>query len=494
MTRNLRYSLAIGWVSLLPISTFIFSNLDDGSIRVEHLLLIFGFLAFTSVFSLIYLSAFKQVSILQFATSIVLAIYCFFNYRVTSKATDSFLLTLENRGIASFITTHPIYVKLFLWSVFCLFVLVLIRSVHRRSFFEPFVKIFSLFTAVLVLGQVVYSVVSVVSVVSSEHSSKLMPRSTWISSENNTYPDVIIFVIDSLPSDVAQRDFFERKDRYFSTELEKLGFVVADQSRSNYLATHVSVSSMLNMVYHDVDKLGEGNSYFYNQLANASVSSKLFEEYGYSVGLAPSGVWSGWACSGTEDFCVGPAKSGWLRLDEFTSSLLSLTPFSDAPLLDWRFTDLGYLYSQASKLSSQPFVLFVHGMDVHVPYYWNERCEATKPRYENASFVASIECLEMRVLEQLEVIPDDVVVVIQADHGTGNQANYSEVDLPSKVSQNEQRFFAYSALRLPEICRSNIPSNLTPVNVLRITTNCLFDKEEPLLENRFFVGSAELFP
>ncbi len=492
MLRNLRYSLAIGWVSLLPVTTFIFSNLDDGSIKVRHTLLISGFLAFSSVISLIYLSAFKQVSFLRFATSIVMVIYCFFNYRLTSKVADQFLLTLEDRGLSpSFIRTHPIYVKLFLWSVLCLLLLLFIRIIHRRSFFEPFVKIFSVFTAVLVFGQIVYSAVSVAS---SEHSSKSLPRSNWISSENKTYPDVMILVVDSLPNDIAQRDFFERDDRYFSTELEKLGFVVADQSRSNYLSTAVSVSSLLNMDYHEVDVLNKGNRYFYSQLANASTGSKLFKEYGYSIGLAPSGVWSGWACGGTEDFCIDPAKSGWLSLDEFTSSLLSLTPFSDAPLLDWRFTDLGYLYSQASQSRSEPFVLFIHGMEIHAPFNWNGKCEAIKPRNDNASFIASIECFEMRVLEQLETIPDDVVVIIQADHGTGNQAYFSEVDLPSRVSQNDQRFYAYSAIRLPEICRSNVPSNLTPANVLRITSNCLFDKKDPLLENRFFAGSAEVLP
>jgi hypothetical protein len=490
--RSLRYSLAIGWVSLLPVTTFIFSNLDDGSIKVRHTLLTLGFLAFSSVISLIYLSAFKQVNFLRFATSIVVVIYCLFNYRLTSKVADQFLLTLERGGlILSFIRTHPIYVKLFLWSVFCLFLLLLIRIVHRRSFFEPFVKIFSLFTAVLIFGQIAYSVVSIVS---SEYSSKPMSRSNWISSENKPYPDVMILVIDSLPNDIAQQDFFERKDRNFSNELENLGFVIADQSRSNYLSTAVSVSSLLNMDYHEVDKLDKGNSYFYSQLSSASTGSMLFKEYGYSVGLAPSGVWSGWACGGAEDFCVNPAKSGWLRLDEFTSSLLSLTPFGDAPLLDLRFTDLGHLYSQASKSRSEPIVLFIHGMEVHAPFNWNEKCEATRPRKDNVSFIASIECFEMRVLEQLETIPDDVVVVIQADHGTGNQAHFSEVDLPSRVSQNDQRFFAYSALRLPEICRSTVPSNLTPVNVLRITSNCLFDKKEPLLENRFFVGSVEVLP
>lgn len=485
MVRTIRYCLTLGWISLLPISTFIFSNLDDGSIGVSNLLLLFAFLVFSSAVSLVCLSTFGKKNRLRFAISYVLFIYWFFNYKLTSKIYDKSILFLERIELnPSFIAIHPVIGKLFLWAVISLLTLLAIRFVAGTGFFEPFLKVFSILCSLLIVGQVGFSIAHVNSVGSSVDSRR---STNEVAKEiKNNYPNVIVFLIDSLPNDVAQTDFFERNDLYLSTELEEMGFVVAKESRSNYQSTAVSVSSMLNMDYHPIGALGEKNVYFYDQLAHDSASSELFKDHGYSVGLAPSGVWSGWDCGGAENFCLEPAKTGLLSLDEFASSLLSLTPLSEVPLLDARYSDLDFLYFEAKKLRSEPFVLFIHGMDVHAPFKWNEKCLITKPRTDTASFIASIKCLETRVIEQLRSIPEEVVVLIQADHGTENQSYLNEKSLPSGVSQIEQRFFAYSALRLPATCRESVPLNLTPVNVLRLTTNCLFNLKQPLLPNRFF--------
>jgi hypothetical protein len=105
--------------------------------------------------------------------------------------------------------------------------------------------------------------------------------------EEGQLPDIYYIVLDSYARQDILEAIFQHDNSQFITELSDLGFFVADQSRSNYSQTTLSLSSSLNMDYVQafMDPIDEDNldkAPLRTALKNSQVR-EILESMGYKI-------------------------------------------------------------------------------------------------------------------------------------------------------------------------------------------------------------------
>ncbi|HGE71895.1 TPA: hypothetical protein ENX78_13720, partial [Candidatus Poribacteria bacterium] len=70
---------------------------------------------------------------------------------------------------------------------------------------------------------------------------------------SETKPNIYYIIVDSYTSPTSLSQYWNYKDTVFTNFLQKKGFYIAEESRSNYTTTIYSLSASLNMSYLDYD-------------------------------------------------------------------------------------------------------------------------------------------------------------------------------------------------------------------------------------------------
>lgn len=197
-------------------------------------------------------------------------------------------------------------------------------------------------------------------------------------------PDVYHLVLDGMgrPDILADR-YALQVDEYLN-ELKSCGFDVSlRQSHANYVQTHLSLSSMLNLDYLDelLDAQGtsQNRSPLLDLIARARVPS-VFKKLGYEVEYIGSGFLSNGAFE-TADHCDCPQ----LWYAEAEIGAISLTPFESLLSLGFggrahyerslRVFDL----FERSRVGARPRYVFAHTMFPHPAFVADETGRFTKP-------------------------------------------------------------------------------------------------------------------
>ncbi len=281
-------------------------------------------------------------------------------------------------------------------------------------------------------------------------------------------PDVWVLVVDGYTSlaEVARQTGVDVSG--FAAELEQRQFQVPS-GRANYPVTYLSVASMLEQSY--VAVVGDDTTHrtpYYRIIQGGNATVDQFLSWGYDYVHVPPGIWSGSECGGREDLCV----EADLPNDTLTA-LAAMTPLS----LD-SDSNVGAAAAQSNPADvvsrvpdgSNPVFVFAHLMAPHQPFFYDRECEvqavsihvAANPQFDPDSYGQAIECLNRQLLTGVDAILDrdpGAVIVIQADHGTGDFADEFADD----------RYEVFSAIR--SACP--VPDQLSVVNVMRIVSGCL---------------------
>ena len=142
-------------------------------------------------------------------------------------------------------------------------------------------------------------------------------------------PDIYYFILDGYPRSGSPASF---DNSAFIGELESRGFYVDPQARSNYLKTHWSIMSSLNMTYihrpifwnEEVSlKSRLGEHYLYYNTTTDHLLGRVLTDLGYKYIHVSSG-WVMTATSRSADIVVeftpsGRQMSGYVDVDPITS-------------------------------------------------------------------------------------------------------------------------------------------------------------------------------
>ena len=306
-------------------------------------------------------------------------------------------------------------------------------------------------------------------------------------------PDVMLIVMDGYTrGDILQEQFgFDNSP--FLTDLEDMGFVVADQARSNYSFTYASVASMYNMDYvYDAGEItdDEGTA-MRNALAGDSTIIKTFREQGYEVAFVEN-AWQGSRCSPTVDICIrnGIVERAAWNIGQITifaplASAVRHHPFNTVSME--HLETLPEIVT-TDRTDGVPRLTIAHILLPHPPFLLDQECNRVNSPVRRAFQVASDELIENRrwfytdqmtctnsvladSLSQIISNDTDTIVMITGDHGSGSTRLANQDSQKWDDAALKERLSIFSAYRVPE-CPESIYPAITPVNGTRAIASC----------------------
>jgi hypothetical protein len=311
--------------------------------------------------------------------------------------------------------------------------------------------------------------------------------------------DIYVLIPDDYArSDVLKR-YFHYDNSHFIGELERRGFVMAEQSRSPYSDSEMNIAAELNMDYLSrlPDVLGKKSQDVrpVRRLVEYNRAARMLGALGYryvhmdtdEVTFAAGNI--GISQVATPDSFM----TLWLQ-QSVLSEVGGWIGFNESAANErFRQTILSE-FSELADVARQPgpkFVLF-HTLMPHDPYIFGPQGEdSTFPDHSEEGHTRKIgmryyakqaQFVETKMLEAIDAIQagskEPPVIVLEADEGF----EASEEDW-SEQTVRDMRVKGIAALSLPGKDKLRPPGKLNTVNTLRFVFNNYFGTHYPLLPN-----------
>lgn len=337
-------------------------------------------------------------------------------------------------------------------------------------------------------------------------------------------PDIIYIVLDSYEGNDGLRKYYGFDNSDFINALQKRGFYVASHSRSNYLTTTYSLSSVLNLVYI--------NALPYDLFSEMISSLKInhvvdfLHEQGYRYVHFPSGyvltddanpdVWASPDLRTKQPSIFQPAVS------EFEVLLLQTTlakmavqnfPQRDEEAKPQGFSSLNQEFDERRLRiqnvfdhlpdyvsGAQPSFIFAHMILPHNPYLYDAvgnpyeydgHVELLGDQNDSQNnirlYIGQLQYANTKVLDTIDHIFENAktppVIVIMGDHG---HDTFFDFENPTPEGVDLRSSILY-AIYFPDQDYQLLYPNITPVNTFRIVFNKFFHTEYPLLPDQSYL-------
>ncbi len=390
-----------------------------------------------------------------------------------------------------------------LWLV--LTILALVWAGRPQSHFQNAaltLNIISLGLALFVAGQVVGKSIPPVAQADQPVDPNAPIQALHIPS-GQTPPDIYYFILDSYGRSDLLKSNFQYDNSAFLSDLEKMGFYVAECSQSNYPRTDISLGSSLNLDYLQNlnDKFIPKNAdrtQLWESILHSTVRYEL-ENAGYKTVAFASGFAFTEITSADTYFSPSPV---WSAMTEFETLLLRTTPARH--LEDLGLVDLGQIDGQRyrdrtrlvlgsmGKLAHMPgpkFV-FIHLIPPHPLFVFGPDGSPTNPAlFMDANGIYSQENYTKGYRNQVGYISSQLekavttlmagsatppIIVLQGDHGPWLQTGSDE-------------FKILNAYYLPGHNNLLYPA-ISPVNTFRLIFDTYLGADYPLLEDQSYAS------
>jgi hypothetical protein len=491
-------------LAIYPVLALLSFNIDQVGIWViwrPLLIVMSGAIILTGILALV-IKPFQRAAIIA---SFILIL--FFSYGQVHE------LLLNSKGLLFELSHHKYLGAIFLF-ILVIGILAIIRKIHQYQTITTTLNIIS--AAILIL-----SIIPIAS-----YSYNLQKDKNNLQGKENTdisysgdakdIPDIYYIILDSYTrADALQQDF-NFNNSPFTTELQKLGFVVANCSRSNYGFTEVSMASSLNLNYlSDLNpKMQSGNSDL--TIATALIQNnylrRQLKNIGYKIVAFETGYdWNQWTDA---DMYLTPNKNplSTAELQPFEKMLIRSTGLrliadTDKNFLSGAVSTLKlthhephvkrtmFILQWLEKLPSiaGPKFVYAHINVPHIPFifkpdgslvddpnfYRGPQDYPVNEQYFKEGYINQIQFTNNRIPEIADQIIKNssrpVIIVIQGDHGI----------------KDDNRLDILNAVYFPG-AKANIGKALTPVNTFRIIFNQFFNGKYPILENHSYLSTYEL--
>lgn len=305
-------------------------------------------------------------------------------------------------------------------------------------------------------------------------------------------PDVYLIVLDMYGREDALNAHYNYDNSEFISQLDEIGFYVADCARSNYATTGLSLASQLNMEYLDVlidDVNLESTSY----LIRNSTVRMAFEEIGYtSIAFNTGYVW---ANVGESDIYLEKPPVPIRRyIDPFEQMFMEGTLVR--PFLDYYislgsgeikyFDTFNEMKAQRTRMVLEhlnlipqmngPKFVYAHILIPHPPHVFNidgsVNLQANQQSDDKTEFQIQLDYLNPQIIEIVEKIIDNSdpgpIIILEGDHGLFDFQRTSNLLAIYFPTSGDEVFYPQISL----------------VNTFRLVFNEYFGTDFPLLDDR----------
>ena len=333
-------------------------------------------------------------------------------------------------------------------------------------------------------------------------------------------PDIYYIILDGYSRADVLQNIYGFDNREFIDALRERGFYVAEESRSNYIRTVVSLSSSLNMGYINfAEKQAGWRSVNYLplfDLIRRAQAQTLLSEAGYSIIAVDSDFpFTDWRDA---DVYLSPYN---VRLPEFERVFLGTTAVGSVydtglPLMgglrawlplaayETRRTKIQFAFNQMETIAGigSPKFAFIHIIAPHPPFVFDRNGSAlvTGRPFANLDgenyrgsrdeyltfYVEQIQFVNSETLRAIDAILANAatppVIIIQGDHGGGSQLDPRSLE----ASCLYERVSILNAYYMPDGKTDWLYPSITPVNSFRVVFNTYFGTDYPLLPDRTY--------
>jgi hypothetical protein len=345
----------------------------------------------------------------------------------------------------------------------------------------------------------------------------------------DSLPDVYYIILDGYSrADVLQANFHYDNGTFIQA-LEERGFYVASDSYSNYPQTYISLTSSLNMQYHDPDSLAQDDqgleAEYRSMLADTEVVHVLVGDLGYEyyANKTKRGTTlpfpTGAPAFYETDFFYILMKSSLLGVKDRVLAGSGSEPVQDddeEEPVEARERRQNLIQREMAALpqfveDSAPSFVFAHFMSPHPPYKFTTSIYEGKassldssPWLDHEAYVRETQAVSELVLQTIDEIlahsDTPPIIIIQGDHGAATK--FYEDGLSWKVSAGTlgpqmpedvrlERFAILNAYYVPPEIKAQLYPSISPVNSFRLILSYLTDQDYPLLPDRSFLATYE---
>lgn len=394
--------------------------------------------------------------------------------------------------------------------IFSLIILLIIKSKKNHALLSEILKITSIILVIIPVFQIGYFEFNKKSwkPLAENMIGKLQLSTDFCSSE--TCRDVYYIIVEKYASNNVLKEHFNYDNSDFTAFLERQGFYVAENSRSNYLITPLSLASSLNMDYlHELAQyMGEDSPDrrpIYKMITDYK-AWRYLKSKGYKfIHIGPY-----WDVSTYNKFADINYKYKALSLSEFSRLFLETTilfPIMNkihvVNYLEERTRHYNFSLDQIDKLIEYsqrkgPKYVFAHLYITHDPYVFDKGGEFVtemqgkehgyKNNYVNTLVFANTKLKNLieKILSNSEKEP---IIILQADEGPRSERFFQDTSILWKYSTKEEfrvKTGILSAYYLPSIDEAIIYPSITPVNTFRLIFNHYFGENYTLLPDQVF--------
>lgn len=357
--------------------------------------------------------------------------------------------------------------------------------------------------AIVLLIFPIYTIISYRFSVDKAAGSVQQAASTLEVKSGQSLPDVYYIILDSYTRSDVLSNVYGYDNSAFINDLENMGFYVADCSTSNYMWTHLSISSTLNMQYlQDIPAydLAEDKDILTEELIKHSLVRNTFEGLGYKTVAFATGFPFN-EISDADLYLQPPYLMESIR--EFDALLVETTllrVFQDFGLIRINQTATAlyrdrtlFALSQFDDLArlGGPKFVYIHIIPPHPPFVFGPNGEVVMPRdflstegqYTNdkydKGYIDQVNFISKQITVSLQQLLSESsippIIIVQGDHGPWLQ-------------EGENRISILNAYYLPKHTEGIYPE-ISPVNSFRVIFNKYFQADYALLGDVSYASS-----
>lgn len=301
-------------------------------------------------------------------------------------------------------------------------------------------------------------------------------------------PDIYYIILDGYArGDVLARNYaFDNSP--FLDGLRRRGFYVADKSCANYPVTILSLSSSLNVNYHQPMPNPFTHQTFF-EMVQSPLVGRFLQQHGYQF-VHLSNNWPGACRSQIADITLGIERGHRdLRLRFQEPGIAKFLTNQNVRAEHLSILRYGFAKLPEAALTDGPTFTFAHFIAPHPPYvldrHGRDRQDAdpgTRQPYIDELIGLNAEVTRIiDTIRQHSRVPP--IIVIQSDHGPGFVAD----EMGNDHEWVQERLPILNAYLVPENIRKKLYRTITPVNTFRLLLSECCGADLPLLPDRMFI-------
>lgn len=495
-------------LSTYPVTILFTSNFQNTNLIMYILPLVFVYLVTFIFYTFLFLffknKNFKYIYIFSSIFSI-----WFFTYGIINEKLIGY-----NSNIVRFLGGHTFLLPISLCCLF-LFFYIFIRTRKENSSKNKFLIIYLIFLNIFPFANFIYESLFFIK---KENVKIETNTSTKKFEAIRKSPNVYYIILDGYASTSSMKKLFNFNNSDFNFNLEKIGFKIQSNSKSNYCRTNFSLSSTLNLDY--VQNITNKKLYQndLNTLISYNLVSKFFRNNNYKYYLFDSGF-GGKSNYESDEILVKSNNLIFSKL--FTTSdndlygvflnnsilkILNSNLIGNISVKNYSSKVLNVFdkLPKIAKNKNKKFV-FAHIISPHPPFLFNESGEIDEYGFDVPNklwnkklYYNQLKFINKKIVNMVRLIilndKNDKIIIIQGDHGS------RILPESNKLNNNEnwikERFSIFNAIYVSNklVYKKELYDewNSSSVNTFRIIFNHIFNlKLELLHDNKFYSNLNE---